>query len=97
MKRIEFLLMLIVVLLCNACKRDDDTNPSTNTKKYYIKFKINNVQKEDYITTTQSNGSIGYFDESSIFEQYNNVEYRFQLRDGIATMHPVFQILSAKP
>ena len=25
MKRIEFLLMLIVVLLCNACKRDDDT------------------------------------------------------------------------
>ncbi len=76
---IFLLLMSLLFISCNS-SRDDD-NSLSNTKQYYVKFKINDVQKEDYYNT-----SIGDFNESSIFEVYpmgGNL-YTFQLLDIIA-------------
>lgn len=61
-----------------------------------IIYKINKVVKEDYITTSLNNGDIGNFDGSSIFENYNDIEYRFLLMNAVTTMYIPIGELSVK-
>ena len=48
MKQHYLFLLFVVGLLFISCSRDDDK--SSDTEKYYVKFKINDIQKNDMKT-----------------------------------------------
>ena len=77
MKQHYLFLLFVVGLLFISCSRDDDK--SSDTEKYYVKFKINDIQKEDYYKTALED-----FEQSSIFEEYPKGKYTFQLLDIIS-------------
>ena len=94
MKTKQFIFLLISFFLITSCSSNDSDDSSDIQKKYFIKYKINGVQKEDYITQTLANGSIGYFDGSSIFEEYQQGEFRIQFHHNVSIniMQNQFQV-----
>lgn len=73
MKRKYLLLLFIIGIFFNSCRKDDDSN---GKEKYFIKLKINNSQMEDHITGE-------YFDENSIFEKVSSNIFAFQVFSNI--------------
>jgi len=77
MKKIYLFLLLFITTSIISCKSDDEIN--TSNQNYFVKFKINDIQKEDHY-----NSEIKDFGESSIFEEYPSGSYTFQLLDIIS-------------
>lgn len=77
----KFYLFLLLALLFISCNNNNTDDLLSDNKKYYVKFNINNVQKEDYYNTT-----IEDFPDSSIFEVYptGGNTYRFQMLNIIS-------------
>ena len=78
MKKNYLILLLLLATLIFSCKSDDEEN-QTISDKYFVKFKVNDIQKNDYY-----NPKIDDFEESSIFEEYPSGSYTFQLLDIIS-------------
>lgn len=77
--RSMFILIFSALSLSSiSCNSDDD---SPNPKKYFVKCKINDVQKVDNF-----NSNIDDFEGSSIFEEYPTGSYTFQVFLGVINM-----------
>lgn len=70
--------LLAICLIFISCSRSDDENSNNENQKYYIKFKINDIDREEYAQKSTS----GYTFETSNFEDHSlSFNYRIYATD----------------